>query len=322
MLIVLTFSNNTFGQGNIYDCAIISEWQTTQYSVGDLVSDGEKVYECKSWPYSQWAGLNNAYQPPIGMAWEHAWTEVGICSTSPDYVDCDNLSEWEYTSYDAGALIVADDYIYKCKPWPYCGWCGSNAAYEPAVGANWQMAWNKVGSCEVYTITATAGTGGKIIPEGTIEVNGDVEKTFYIIPDQGKTIADVVVNGNSVGPVSTFSLSANNGNDAAITAIFSGSANIPPVAVENHVTVTDYDGNGFEAVYLDASGSYDVDGTIVKYFWEIDMGNGRITYLRFVPYVNDQNDLPIGEMVATLWVTDNDGAKSAGCIFKITVLRP
>ena len=55
-----------------------------------------------------------------------------------------------------------------------------------------------------YTIIATAGTGGSILPMGSITVTEGESKTFTITPDEGYQIDDVQVDGTSVGAVSTF----------------------------------------------------------------------------------------------------------------------
>ena len=58
---------------------------------------------------------------------------------------------------------------------------------------------------EVATITATADEHGKIAPAaGTITVPKGESKTFTITPDSGYHIKDVLVDGKSVGAVSTY----------------------------------------------------------------------------------------------------------------------
>ena len=57
---------------------------------------------------------------------------------------------------------------------------------------------------EVATITATADEHGKIDPAGTITVPKGESKTFTITPDPGYHIKDVLVDGKSVGAVSTY----------------------------------------------------------------------------------------------------------------------
>ncbi len=55
-----------------------------------------------------------------------------------------------------------------------------------------------------YTITATAGTGGSINPSGNVVVNCGADQTFTITPDAGYRIEDVVVDGQSVGAVNSY----------------------------------------------------------------------------------------------------------------------
>ncbi len=50
-----------------------------------------------------------------------------------------------------------------------------------------------------YTITATAGTNGTISPSGAVSVNEGESKTFNFIPNAGYEIADVKIDGVSVG---------------------------------------------------------------------------------------------------------------------------
>ena len=57
---------------------------------------------------------------------------------------------------------------------------------------------------EVRIITATAGEHGAIDPEGTVTVPKGESKTFTITPDSGYHIKDVLVDGKSVGAVSTY----------------------------------------------------------------------------------------------------------------------
>jgi len=55
-----------------------------------------------------------------------------------------------------------------------------------------------------YTITATAGANGTIDPSGKVKVKKGSDKTFTIVPDDNYHIADVLVDGSSVGTVGTY----------------------------------------------------------------------------------------------------------------------
>ncbi len=65
---------------------------------------------------------------------------------------------------------------------------GGGGAYSPAY----------------YTVTATAGAGGNISPSDSVSVSFGSIKTYTIIPDNGYEIENVLVDGVSVGAVSTY----------------------------------------------------------------------------------------------------------------------
>jgi alpha-tubulin suppressor-like RCC1 family protein len=60
---------------------------------------------------------------------------------------------------------------------------------------------------DVFTITATAGANGSITPSGAIQVNSGANRSFTITPAAGFHVADVLVDGTSVGAVTTFTFS-------------------------------------------------------------------------------------------------------------------
>lgn len=55
-------------------------------------------------------------------------------------------------------------------------------------------------------ITASAGEDGKIIPSGDVEVYSENNVNFFIIPDPGYRIKEVLVDGESEGPISSYTL--------------------------------------------------------------------------------------------------------------------
>ena len=62
-------------------------------------------------------------------------------------------------------------------------------------------------AAQKYTITATAGEGGSITPNGDVSVKEGASQTFAITADNGYEIADVLVDGNSVGAVESYTFS-------------------------------------------------------------------------------------------------------------------
>lgn len=63
-----------------------------------------------------------------------------------------------------------------------------------------------------HIITATAGSGGEIDPDGEVKVKTFRSKTFDIDPDKNYIILDVLVDGRSVGPVDSYRFSFVTGN--------------------------------------------------------------------------------------------------------------
>ncbi len=55
-----------------------------------------------------------------------------------------------------------------------------------------------------YTIAASAGTGGSISPQGNVIVNTGSNRTFTITPASGQRVVDVLVDGSSRGPITTY----------------------------------------------------------------------------------------------------------------------
>ena len=70
-----------------------------------------------------------------------------------------------------------------------------------------------------YVIQAQAGEGGQIAPSGKVSVTEGTDKTFTITADAGYVVKDVVVNGRSVGVVTTYTFKDVDA-DATIEVLF------------------------------------------------------------------------------------------------------
>jgi len=75
-------------------------------------------------------------------------------------------------------------------------------------------------AAQKYTITATAGEGGSITPNGDVSVKEGASQTFAITANNGYEIADVLVDGSSVGAVESYTFSDVKANHT-ISASFS-----------------------------------------------------------------------------------------------------
>lgn len=121
--------------------------------------------------------------------------------------------------YTAGEVVNID--AGSRSNYRFDGWTSSNGGSfadassasttftMPAADTTITAAWSYIGggggsSYDYYTITASAGTGGSISPSGSVSVREDTDKTFTITPDSGYHISDVLVDGKSVGAVTSY----------------------------------------------------------------------------------------------------------------------
>src|SRR5207249_5408827 len=58
-----------------------------------------------------------------------------------------------------------------------------------------------------HTVTASAGANGAIGPSGAVSVNDGDSQTFTVTPDAHYHVADVLVDGVSVGAVNSYTFS-------------------------------------------------------------------------------------------------------------------
>jgi hypothetical protein len=112
----------------------------------------------------------------------------------------------------------------------------------------WTGACTGTGSCSVtmdaaktvtaiftlktYTITASAGSGGSITPSGAVIVNHGASRSFTISPNTNYTVSGVLVDGSSVGAVSTYNFT-NLTSAHTISASFAAvEENLPPDTID------------------------------------------------------------------------------------------
>jgi len=86
-----------------------------------------------------------------------------------------------------------------------------------------------------HTITAAAGAGGSISPAGAVGAPDEGIQTFAITPDACYAVADVLVDGVSVGPVTSYTFSHITGDHTIAASFFISS---------NFTITTISDGNG------------------------------------------------------------------------------
>jgi hypothetical protein len=121
-----------------------------------------------------------------------------------------------------------------------------------------------VSSCPeivTHTITASAGSGGSIAPQGNVSVDQGSNITFTITPDPGYSVNEVLVDGEVIDITTTYTFSNVSSNHTI--AIDFAPNQLPPTADSGP------DQNVVEGatVTLDGSQSTDPNDAIVTYQW-------------------------------------------------------
>ena len=94
-------------------------------------------------------------------------------------------------------------------------------------------------SYSYYTIKATAGTGGSISPSGNVSVREGRDRTFTITPDKGYAVANVKIDGKSIGAVKSYTFE-NVRRNHAIEVIFMKANGNPQTGVFVDVATGSY----------------------------------------------------------------------------------
>ncbi|WMJ77506.1 S-layer homology domain-containing protein [Sedimentibacter sp. MB35-C1] len=142
-----------------------------------------------------------------------------------------------------------------------------------------------------YTITATAGENGSISANGKVNVVKNSDKSFTITPDSGYVVSDVLVDGVSVGAVTSY-IFENVAKNHTITASFVKSVEQPETITYDDVKDSDW---FKDAVY------YVTNEGLMS-----GMGNDE-----FGPYINTDR----GMIVTILWRLEGQPEASSDASF-------
>ncbi len=112
-----------------------------------------------------------------------------------------------------------------------------------------------------YTITASSGASGAVSPSGSVSVTHGSSRTFTVTPNTGYHIGNVLVDGSSVGTVSSYTFTSITANHT-ISASFEAE-NQPPIANAGPDQLV----GEKSIVTLSGSNSTDPDDGIAAFSW-------------------------------------------------------
>jgi hypothetical protein len=97
---------------------------------------------------------------------------------------------------------------------------GSTTAINSSFTVKEKPSSGRGGSSNVYyTVTATAGKGGAISPQGKTTISSGGQQSYTITADRGYEIKEVLIDGKGIGALSSYTFSGITGNHT-IEAIF------------------------------------------------------------------------------------------------------
>ena len=99
-----------------------------------------------------------------------------------------SFDDW-YTEKSGGTKVTTDT-VFSANTTVYAHW-----TYTGGGGSS---------GYSYYTIKATAGAGGSISPSGNVSVREGRDQTFTITPDKGYAVANVKIDGKSIGAVKSY----------------------------------------------------------------------------------------------------------------------
>ena len=123
---------------------------------------------------------------------------------SPVIVNYNSTTSFKFNA-DTGYHVAS---VSGCSGAAYSNTANAVSTYTYTTGA-------VTGACTVtatfaintYTITATSGANGSVTPAGVTTINYDGSQSYSITPGTGFHIVDVLVDGSSVGAVTSYSFS-------------------------------------------------------------------------------------------------------------------
>ena len=92
--------------------------------------------------------------------------------------------------------VTSAPFVLMIKPATPAGEPKDTKITADSVGDDWDYS--------NYTIKATAGAGGSISPSGDVSVREGEDQTFTITTDEGYAVADVKIDGKSIGAVNSY----------------------------------------------------------------------------------------------------------------------
>ena len=261
---------------------IFEGWYTERDNGNQVTAD--TVFTSDTTIYAHWKESTSDNEHNISNVWStDADSHWHTCSCGERH----DLSAHTATDWIIDKPATADSVGQMHKQCSVCGYLLESSEI-PVVEEDDDLDWSWILldlMRREFTITANANEGGSITNEGELTVRFDSSATYEIVPDEGYYIDTVIVDGDDIGAVSTYTFDGINSNHTII-AVFAKMEWENPY---NDVAKDDW--------FYDA----------VKYVTENDLMNGMGNDM-FMPYATSERAM----IVTILWRLEGmPGAENA-----------
>lgn len=204
------------------------------YHVADVLVDGASVGAVTSYTFN-----NVTANHTIGASFAlntyalnvvKTGTGTGTVTSTPSGINCGPTCWSTFAAWTTVALNATPDASSTFSGWG-TGSGGCSGAVNPCIV---QMNTNRTTTpgfaIKSFTITASAGANGSISPTGAVVVDYGGSQGFTITPNTGYQVADVLVDGASVGAVTSYTftnVTANHTISASFSLISSITVTVP-----------------------------------------------------------------------------------------------
>jgi hypothetical protein len=191
----------------------INVGNTTTSAVSNL-NDGATYYFAVT-AYDT-SGMESAYSNEVSkttaavqqytLSVSKSGTGSGTVTSSSGGINCGTVCS---AAYSAGAVTTLT--AAPASGTTFTGWsgggCTGTGTCSLSMNSNVAVTGSFAATVNSYTISATAGKGGRVTPSGSVSVNGGTNITFTMKPSSGYAVSDVKVDGVSVGAPTTYTFS-------------------------------------------------------------------------------------------------------------------
>jgi len=169
----------------------------TGYHVADVLVDGSSVGAVTSYTFSSVTATHtisatfaiNTYNITSSAGDNGSISPNG--STSVNYNGSQDYTITPDTGYHVADVQVDGGSVGAVTSYPF-----TSVTAAHTIAASFAI--------NTYNITSSAGDNGSISPNGSTSVNYNGSQTYTITPDTGYHVADVLVDGGSVGAVTSY----------------------------------------------------------------------------------------------------------------------